>query len=67
MSDFIGWKCDTCGKPYVEGQALYSIATSEERKTVRHWDCHVPFEDQMKSLRDDLNRVRRKLDILGDE
>lgn len=59
-----GWKCDTCHKPWVEGAAIYSIATNEGTKTFRHWDCHTPMDVALKNLRDSLRKVQEGVSVL---
>ena len=68
--DFSQAKCDTCGKPYAEGDAIYSIADKwdEDNTEVdvlvsfRHWECHTPVD---KALDDLKSAVKKAEDILG--
>lgn len=59
--------CDTCGKLYQQGDAVYSIADrwDEDNDDVlvsfRHWDCHVPFEETMRNLKDKIGEAQEVL------
>lgn len=55
------FKCDVCGKPWLFGQALYSIATNEEKRTMRHWECHTPLDKALDNLRQSIKSAERKL------
>lgn len=52
-------RCDTCGKPYVEGEGLYAIANKfdesiEDRDVLisfRHWKCHKSPAELLDELR----------------
>lgn len=58
-------KCDTCGKPYQEGDAVYGLADKydpdiEDRDVLisfRHWDCHRPVGEVLADLRDKLRKA----------
>lgn len=63
-ADFDGWHCDTCGKLYVNGDALYAIADNEEAKTFRHWDCHTPLEKVFEDMRASLRKVEKTLNVV---
>ena len=61
--------CDTCGRPYQEGDAVYSIAdrwdeSIEDRDVLvsfRHWACHTPAEKAIDNLRGAIKRVEDAL------
>lgn len=64
--------CDTCGKPYVRNEMLYSIMSKTDEATgaltsFRHWECHVPMEEQLGRLRGELNKVTLQARNLGVE
>lgn len=63
-SDFDSWKCDTCGKLYKSGDALYALADNEEKKTFRHWDCHKPIEQVFDEMRQSLHKVEKSLNAV---
>lgn len=54
--DTSGARCDTCGKPYKPGDALYSIASrfNEDRTVLlgfRHAGCDTPIEKLFDEIR----------------
>lgn len=60
-------RCDTCGKPYVEGDAMYTIANKfddgDNWISFRHWKCNEedgPFAQLKKSV-DRLRAAANKL------
>jgi len=61
-----GCVCDTCGKPYVPGDAIYSIADRWDDdgrlSSFRHWECNETNGPLVK-LRESLSR----LDSLSDQ
>lgn len=62
-------KCDTCGKPYVPGDAVYSIAdqfNGDVLTSFRHWDCHVPINVAFDQLREKLAEAKNTLNKLRD-
>jgi hypothetical protein len=60
--------CDKCGKPIIPGeQPRYALADSDDGKTGRHWECHVPVERLFDDLRDALGRAERALGKLGSQ
>ena len=57
-------KCDTCGKPLYEFEALYSLAYKEEAATGRHWDCHTPLDVALRELRSKVKQAEETFNDL---
>lgn len=68
-------KCDTCGKPYVSGDAVYTVADKfdqdiEDRDVLiwfRHWDCHTPIEDRISTLKKEVDDACKRFDAAMQE
>lgn len=51
--------CDTCGKLYQKGDAVYTVADKYEEGpegqdilvSFRHWDCHTPIDVALKNVK----------------
>lgn len=64
------WTCDTCGKPILDGQLIYTIANNEEKHTGRHAQCQdglaqaarEGLDNSMKKLHSPIGRVQASLD-----
>lgn len=58
-------KCDECGKPYVNGDMLYSVASKFDDDgnltSFRHWQCHTPLDVALNNLRSKLDNAQRAL------
>jgi len=65
-------KCDTCGKLYKDGDAVYSVADRydediEDRDVLvsfRHYSCHVPVSVALDDLTKKLKDAEKILDQL---
>lgn len=65
-------KCDTCGKLYQAGDAVYSVADKFDESvsdrdvliSFRHWNCHTPIEKSVDVLRAKLDDAQAMLDKL---
>ncbi len=63
-------KCDKCGKPYQDGDAVYSIADKfdediEDRDVLlffRHWDCHTPPKEALKEALHNFDKTMARVD-----
>jgi hypothetical protein len=65
ITDVSRSKCITCGRPYKTGEALYGLMSKfEEEDGVKfltefeHASCHVPIEEAIAHLREELSRHR---------
>lgn len=65
-------RCDTCGKPYEPGVAVYTLADKydeeiEDRDVLisfRHWDCHTPLDVALRNLSDKAREIEVQLEAL---
>lgn len=61
--------CDTCGKPVLERDMVYSIANKLDddgnRISARHWACHTPIGDRFEQLRREIDKTTLQAQDLG--
>jgi hypothetical protein len=55
------YTCDVCGKPWLFGEALYSIATNETTRKMRHWECNTPVDKALDNLRQSIKNAENAL------